>query len=128
MSNPTSSLRDLALSATSAYRTKTVTVPEWGGVKVTLREPSGQAWATFRDFVGTTPDDEKNPLSETEKFIRNKEADVILFLDVLLDETKARVFSDEDRDTVAEIYGSVHARLLRQALELVTSQEEAEKK
>ncbi|KIS44767.1 phage tail assembly chaperone [Kosakonia radicincitans] len=128
MSNPKNSLRDLALAAASGYRTKTVTVPEWGGAKVTLREPSGEAWATFREFLGATPDDDKNPLSETEKFIRNKEADVILFLDVLLDETGARVFSEGDRATVAEIYGPVHARLLRQALELGITQEDAEKK
>lgn len=127
MSNPKTSLRDLALAAASGYRTKTVTVPEWGEAKVTLREPSGEAWATFRDFVGTTPDDE-NKLSETEKFIRNKEADVILFLDVLLDETGARVFSEDDRATVAEIYGPVHARLLSQALKLGITQDEAEKK
>lgn len=128
MSNPKSSLRDLALAAASAYRTITVTVPEWVGAKVILREPSGEAWATFREFVGTTPDDDEKKLSETEKFIRNKEADVILFLDVLLDETGARVFSDEDRATVADIYGPVHARLLRKALELGITQEEAEKK
>jgi len=128
MSNPKTSLRDLALAAASGYRTKTVTVPEWDGAKVTLREPSGEAWATFRDFVGTTPDDDENKRSETEKFIRNKEADVILFLDVLLDETGARVFSEDDRATVAEIYGPVHARLLSQALKLGITQDEAEKK
>lgn len=128
MSNPKSSLRSLALAATSAYRTKTVTVPEWDGAKVTLREPSGGAWASFRDFLGSEPDDNKTPLTETQKFIRNKEADVILFLDVLLDETGARVFSEDDRATVAEIYGPVHARLLRQALELGITQEDAGKK
>ncbi|WP_313508343.1 phage tail assembly chaperone [Kosakonia sacchari] len=128
MSNPKPSLRALALTAAAAFRTKTVTVNEWGGAKVILREPSGEAWATFREFVGVTPDDDKKPLSETEKFIRNKEADVILFLDVLLDETGARVFSEDDRDTVADIYGPVHARLLRQALDLGITQEEAEKK
>jgi len=128
MSNPKSSLRDLALAAASAYRTKTVTVPEWGGAKVILREPSGEAWATFRDFVGTKPDDDENNRSETEKFIRNKEADVILFLDVLLDETGTRVFSEDDRATVAEIYGPVHARLLSQALKLGITQDEAGKK
>lgn len=129
MSNPKSSLRTLALAATSAYRTKIVTVPDWGGVKVTLREPSGEAWVTFREFLDTTPDsDDESPLSATQKFLRNKEADVILFLDVLLDETGARVFSEDDRTTVAEIYGPVHARLLRQAIDLGMTQDDAEKK
>ncbi|WBU47581.1 phage tail protein [Kosakonia pseudosacchari] len=128
MSNPKTSLRDLALTAATAFRTKIITVPEWGGAKVTLREPSGEAWAIFREFLGATPDDGEIKLSETQKFIRNKEADVILFLDVLLDETGARVFSEDDRATVAEIYGPVHARLLRQALDLGITQDEAEKK
>lgn len=63
MSNPKPSLRALALTAATAFRTKTVTVNEWGGAKVILREPSGEAWATFREFVGDTPDDDKKPLS-----------------------------------------------------------------
>lgn len=128
MSNPKTSLRALALTAATAFRTKIVTVPEWGGVKVTLREPSGEAWAIFREFVGTAPVDDTIKLSETQKFIRNKEADVILFLDVLLDETGTRVFSEDDRATVTEIYGPVHARLLSQALELGITQEDAKKK
>ncbi len=129
MSNPKSSLRDLALAAAAAYRTKTVTVPEWNGVKVILREPSGEAWLTFREFLDATPDnDGESPLSATHKFLRNKEADVILFIDVLLDENSTRVFSEDDRTTVAEIYGPVHARLLRQAIELGMTQDDAEKK
>lgn len=129
MSNPKKSLRDLALTAATAFRTKTVSVPEWNGASVTLREPSGEAWATFREFLDATPDgDDEAPLSPTQKFLRNKEADVILFLDVLLDESGARVFSDTDRATVSEIYGPVHARLLRQAIELGMTQDVAEKK
>lgn len=129
MSNPKPSVRSLALTAATAYRTKTVSVPEWGGAKVTLREPSGEAWLTFREFLDATPDDgDDAPLSATQKFLRNKEADVILFLDVLLDESGERVFSEEDRTTVGEIYGPVHARLLRQAIELGMTQDDAEKK
>jgi len=95
MANPKSELRALALTAASAYRTKTVTVPEWNNTTVTLR---------------------------------NKRADVTLFVDVLGDESGHRVFSDEDRGVVEEIYGPVHARLLRQAIELGISQDDAEKK
>ncbi|MEG5632672.1 phage tail assembly chaperone, partial [Enterobacter hormaechei] len=66
-------------------------------------------------------------LTEAEKFLRNKEADVVLFIDVLLDENGERVFSDEDQELVSKIYGPVHARLLAQALGLGMSQEEAGK-
>ncbi|MDZ7322036.1 phage tail assembly chaperone [Kosakonia sacchari] len=129
MSNPKPSLRALALTAATAFRTKIVTVPEWDGVKVTLREPSGEAWLTFREFLDATPDGEgEAALSSTQKFLRNKEADVILFTDILLDESGERVFSDDDRATLGNIYGPVHARLLRQAIELGMTQDEAEKK
>lgn len=84
------SLRNVALTASKAYRTKEgITVPEWDGVKVTLREPSGDAWVKFREIVNPqlAEGEEAPTLTEAEKFLRNKEADVVLFIDVLLDET-----------------------------------------
>jgi len=124
-----SSLRNVALTASKAYRTKEVPVPEWDGAKVTLREPSGDAWVKFREIVNPeiTEGEEASQLTETQKFLRNKEADVVLFIDVLLDENGDRVFSDDDKSQVSEIYGPVHARLLAQALKLGMSQDEAGK-
>ncbi|MFD3225668.1 phage tail assembly chaperone [Rahnella aceris] len=124
------SLRDLALAPSGAYRTKEVSVPEWGDIKVTLREPSGQAWVDFRAFLSPElPEGTEPPkLTPTETFIRNRDADVILFIDVLQDENGEQVFSPEDKEQVSEIYGPVHVRLLQQALALGLSQESAEKK
>lgn len=124
------SLRNVALTASKAYRTKTgVTVPEWDGAKVTLREPSGDAWVKFREIVNPqiAEGEEAPALTEAEKFLRNKEADVVLFIDILLNENGERVFSNDDQAKVSEIYGPVHARLLAQALNLGMSQEEAGK-
>ncbi|WP_405125385.1 phage tail assembly chaperone (plasmid) [Pseudomonas marginalis] len=123
-------LRNVALSASKAYRTKTgITVPEWEGARVTLREPSGDAWVKFREIVNPqiAEGEEAPTLTEAEKFLRNKEADVVLFIDILLDENGERVFSDEDQGQVSKIYGPVHARLLAKALALGMSQEEAGK-
>ena len=50
---------------------------------------------------------------------RNLEADVTLFCDVLCDTDLQRVFTPDDREQVLAVYGPVHARLLRQALELI---------
>ena len=98
---PQNSLRNMALTASKAYRTKPgITVPEWDGAKVTLREPSGDAWVKFREIL--------NP-------------------EVFLDENGHRVFNNEDQKVVSEIYGPVHARLLAQAINLGMSQEEAGK-
>ncbi|MGV8925009.1 MAG: phage tail assembly chaperone [Ewingella sp.] len=124
------SLRELALAPSGAYRTKKIAVPEWNGATVTLREPSGKAWVDFRTFLSPElPEGTEPPiLSPTETFVRNRDADVILFVDVLLDEAGEPVFAPEDKEQVSEIYGPVHVRLLQQALALGLSQEDAEKK
>nr|WP_310615847.1 phage tail assembly chaperone [Pantoea cypripedii] len=128
---PKFSLRALALAPSSGFRSKVFTVPEWGDVKVMLREPSGEVWVKFREIMNPPePQEGQEPkkLTPQEEFIRNKKADVVMFIDVLLDEEGNRVFSNEDEDTVSEIYGPVHSRLLSQALNLGMSQEAAEAK
>ncbi len=127
---PSYSLRDLALAPSSGFRSKIITVPEWNGAKVMLREPSGEAWLRFREIMAPElPEGEEAPkLTQQQTFIRNKKADVVMFIDVLLDENGGHVFSNEDEFTVSEIYGPVHARLLSQALNLGMTQEHAEEK
>ena len=125
------SLRDLALAVSSGFRSKVIPVPEWNGAKVMLREPSGEAWVKFREIM-TPPEpaegQEPQKLTMQEDYLRNKRADVVMFIDVLLDENGERVFSDDDEQTVSEIYGPVHSRLLSQAIGLGMSQEAAEAK
>lgn len=125
------SLRTLALAASSGFRSKVIEVPEWNGAKVMLREPSGEAWVKFREIM-TPPETEEGheppKLSIQEEYLRNKQADVVMFIDVLLDEGGNRVFSEGDEQTVSEIYGPVHSRLLSQAIGLGMSQETAEAK
>lgn len=125
------SLRDLALATSSGFRSKVVEVPEWNGVKVMLREPSGEAWVKFREIMTpaeTEEGQESHKLSIQDEYLRNKQADVVMFIDVLLDENGARVFNQGDEQTVSEIYGPVHSRLLSQAIALGMSQEKAEAK
>lgn len=124
------SLRAMALAPSKAYRTKeNIPVPEWDNMKVTLREPSGDAWVKFREIINpeVAEGTEVPKLTAAQTFLRNKEADVVLFIDVLLDEAGQRVFSDADQALVSEIYGPVHSRLLAQAINLGMSQEEAGK-
>ncbi|ENS5445557.1 phage tail protein [Morganella morganii] len=127
MANPKLSLKELALSPKNAFRSKMVKVPEWSGVTVILREPSSAAWLRWRELMNTDGEGDKK-LSEAEQAQRNLRADVVMFSDVLLDEDKERVFSDDDTETVMAVYGPVHARLLKQALDLMTTPDEAEKK
>ena len=127
MANRKLSLKELALSPKNAFRSKMVKVPEWSGVTVILREPSSAAWLRWRELMNTDGEGDKK-LSEAEQAQRNLRADVVMFSDVLLDEDKERVFSDDDTETVMAVYGPVHARLLKQALDLMTTPDEAEKK
>lgn len=120
------SLKELALAKMSGFRHKNITVPEWGGVKVVLREPSGEGWLRWQEIAKTGTDEEK--VSVSEKAHRNLCADVALFIDVLCDADKQPVFSQEDEEQVREIYGPVHSRLLKQALDLITSAEDAKAK
>ncbi|HGN0870436.1 tail assembly chaperone [Providencia alcalifaciens] len=120
-----SNLRDLALSASQSFRTKKVRVPEWD-CDVVLREPSVSIWLKWlkehRDLGDTTE------LSTEDVVRRNLEADVEFLINVLLEENLAPVFVPEDKDEVLKIYGPVHARLVNQAFQLITSTNEAEKK
>ncbi|EIY1193378.1 phage tail protein [Salmonella enterica] len=120
------SIKELALSRQSAFRHTSVNVPEWDGVTIMLREPSAEAWLHWQDVI--KPGDAESELSVSERAHRNLRADVTLFIDVLFDEEGQQVFSKDDFAEVEAVYGPVHARLLRQALNLTTDPKEAEGK
>ncbi|AGE94809.1 TPA: phage tail assembly chaperone [Citrobacter farmeri] len=120
------SIKELALAKMSGFRHKIIPVPEWGGVKVVLREPSGEGWLRWQEIAKAGTDEEE--VSVSEKAHRSLCADVALFIDVLCDADKQPVFSQEDEEQVREIYGPVHSRLLKQALDLITSAEDAKAK
>ena len=124
------SLRTLALAPLSGFRKKVVTVPEWGDAAVTIREPSSKGWIEWQQIISPDVPEGQEPvkLTPAQMVHRNMQADVILFIDVLLDEDDQPVFTEEDRGLVESIYGPVHSRLLKQALELSTTAEVAEKK
>lgn len=135
------SLRELALAPLSGFRKKQVSVPEWGAT-VTIREPSAAGWLEWRQLFEPHEEVLDNAFSDTEQEIKKEEAisltpaqqanrnlksDVILFIDILLDEDLKPVFTLDDKAEVEAIYGPVHSRLLRQALDLGRS-EDIEKK
>ncbi|HHH0462914.1 TPA: phage tail assembly chaperone, partial [Yersinia enterocolitica] len=110
---------------------KTVVVPEWDGATVILREASSGAWLRWREVAvkGEANPDETVKASIEDQITNNILADVTLFVDVLLDESGLQAFSNEDIPLVAESYGPVHARLLKEALDLSKQDiETAEKK
>lgn len=121
-------LKALASAPMAGFRTKSVTVDEWEGATVVLREPSSTAWVEWRQIIKPDEDEAPGQLSAAQEARRNIDADVVLFIDALLDESGDHVFSADDKELVAGIYGPVHARLLKQALDLSTTPADAEKK
>nr|WP_113869625.1 phage tail assembly chaperone [Brenneria salicis]NMN90978.1 tail assembly chaperone [Brenneria salicis ATCC 15712 = DSM 30166]RBP57327.1 tail assembly chaperone [Brenneria salicis ATCC 15712 = DSM 30166]RLM28530.1 phage tail protein [Brenneria salicis ATCC 15712 = DSM 30166] len=120
------SIKALALAPGSGFLTKAIEVPEWDGVKVILREPSAEAWLRWQDAVKTDEDSES--LSVSERARRNLHADATLFVDILRDESGDPVFDVDDVEEVESVYGPVHSRLLRQALDIINDTEAAKKK
>ncbi|WP_227732773.1 phage tail assembly chaperone [Yersinia proxima] len=113
-------LRSLATAPRAGFRHKTVIVPEWDSTTVMLREPSSGAWLRWREVAvkGEAGTDETVKISIEDKITNNILADVTLLIDVLLDESGQPAFSNDDIPLVTASYGPVHARLLKEALDL----------
>ena len=103
-------------------------VAEWENTVVMLREPSSPAWMKWREIIHHDNAEDEHSLSDIEIAQRNLRADVVMFIDVLRDENGDVVFDESDINDVMAIYGPVHSRLLKQALDLTISVDDAEKK
>lgn len=130
------SLKALALDPMAGFRKKEVSVPEWDNAKVIIREPSAEAWIRWQGIA--SPEQPKPPegqeapeapeLTPSERAFRTMRADVTLFIDILLDTDLQPVFTVDDTEQVEAIYGPVHSRLLKQALDLIRDADDAKAK
>lgn len=118
-------IKALALAPMAGFRKKEVSVPEWGGEKVIVREPSAEGWIRWQSLTKTEGADN---LTDAEKVRRDLRADASLFIDVLLGPDLQPVFTVDESEEVERIYGPVHSRLLKQALALVNDTEEVKAK
>lgn len=129
-------LKALALAPMAGFRKKEVIVPEWENAKVIIREPSAEAWIRWHSI--SSPDQPKPPegqeapevpeLTPSERAFRGMRADVTLFIDILLDTDLQYVFTVDDTEQVEAIYGPIHSRLLKQALDLIRDADDAKAK
>ncbi|SWS79223.1 phage tail assembly chaperone [Klebsiella pneumoniae] len=120
----------------AGFRKKEVSVPEWDNAKVIIREPSAEAWIRWQGIA--SPEQPKPPegqepqeapeLTPSERAFRTMRADVTLFIDILLDTDLQPVFTVDDTEQVEAIYGPVHSRLLKQALDLIRDADDAKAK
>ena len=132
-------LKALALAPMAGFRKKEVTVPEWENAKVIIREPSAEAWIRWQGIASPEqpqlPEGQEAPevpeLTPSERAFRTMRAmraDVTLFIDILLDTNLQYVFTVDDTEQVEAIYGPVHSRLLKQALDLIRDADDAKAK
>ena len=134
MSKP--SLKALALAPMAGFRKKEVTVPEWENARVIIREPSAEAWIRWQGIANSErpkfPEGQEAPetpeLTPSERAFRTMRADVTLFIDILLDTDLQPVFTVDDTEQIEAIYGPVHSRLLKQALDLIRDADDAKAK
>ncbi|CAM3938103.1 phage tail assembly chaperone [Klebsiella pneumoniae] len=120
----------------AGFRKKEVSVPEWDNAKVIIREPSAEAWIRWQGIASPEPpklpegqDPQEAPeLTPSERAFRTMRADVTLFIDILLDTDLQPVFTVDDTEQVEAIYGPVHSRLLKQALDLIRDADDAKAK
>ncbi|MDQ5385869.1 phage tail assembly chaperone [Klebsiella quasipneumoniae subsp. similipneumoniae] len=130
------SLKALALAPMAGFRKKEVSVPEWDNAKVIIREPSAEAWIRWQGIASPEPPkppegqepQEAPELTPSERAFRTMRADVTLFIDILLDTDLQPVFTVDDTEQVETIYGPVHSRLLKQALDLIRDADDAKAK
>lgn len=131
MAKNKANLKALVSAPLAGFRTKPVIVDEWDGATVVLREPSPDGWSRWREILAPNENEAEEDapkLSISEQTRRNIRADAVMFIDVLLDEDRNPVFGFDEIEDVIAFYGPVHARLLKQAMDLATSAEDAEKK
>ncbi|HHT0524804.1 TPA: phage tail assembly chaperone [Klebsiella michiganensis] len=130
------SLKALALAPMAGFRKKEVSVPEWDNAKVIIREPSAEAWIRWQGIASPEPPkppegqepQEAPELTPSERAFRTMRADVTLFIDILLDTDLQPVFTVDDTEQVEAIYGPMHSRLLKQALDLIRDADDAKAK
>lgn len=129
-------LKALALAPMAGFRKKEVIVPEWENAKVIIREPSAEAWIRWQGIASPEqpklPEGQEAPvvpeMTPSERVFRSMQADVTLFIDILLDTDLQYVFTVDDTKQVEAIYGPVHSRLLKQALAMINDADDAKAK
>lgn len=106
-------LKKLIAAKNAGFHTKKITVPEWGGITVLIREPSVKAWTQWAETIRALQECKNSE----EKNRQRIEAEAKLFASTLCDEEGNVIFEDNYDDLITN-YGPIHSRLLNQALEL----------
>lgn len=117
-------LRALALDPLRNFRNETLTIPEWGDVKVVVRAMSAGDWLDYRHRgeqlvkaqraeQGIAEDD-----NDTEVSVPVAPVYALVLARTLLREDGSRIFDDDDVPKIGAAFSPVHDRLVDKAFEL----------
>lgn len=127
-------LRAMALDPMRNFKHERLTIDEWDGAQVVVRALSAGDWLEYRrraalavaearleaGLPAQAPEEQDGEGATAEARVEIRSSPLYAFVLVrsLLDESNARVFSDDDVPAVAEAFSPVHDRLVGKVFEL----------
>lgn len=127
-------LRSMALDPMRNFKHERLTIEEWDGAQVVVRALSAGDWVEYRRraslAVAEARQDAGLPVQNSEAEdaegapieprveIHSSPLYAFVLVRALLDESNARVFTDDDVPAVAEAFSPVHDRLVGKVFEL----------
>lgn len=112
-------IRALATAPLAPFKHERVTVPEWEGAKLVVRQMTAGDWIDYRAAIARAREAAGvEPGEAAEVPVNVIPATALVLVRTLFDESGKRVLSDRDADDVAASFSVVHGRLVDKAFEL----------
>lgn len=112
-------IRALATAPLAPFKHERVTVDEWEGAKLVVRQMTAGDWIDYRAAIARARDAAGLEPGETSEVPVNViPATALVLVRTLFDEAGKRVLTDRDADDVAASFSDVHGRLVDKAFEL----------
>jgi len=112
-------IRALATASLAPFKHERVTVDEWEGAKLIVRQMTAGDWIDYRAAIARARDAAGlEPGEASEVPVNVIPATALVLVRTLFDEAGKRVLTDRDADDVAASFSDVHGRLVDKAFEL----------
>ncbi|UNK43450.1 phage tail assembly chaperone [Luteimonas sp. S4-F44] len=112
-------IRALATAPLAPFKHERVTVNEWGGATLIVRQLTAGDWIDYRAAIVRAREAIGTRLDEVSELpINVVPATALVLARTLFDEEGKRILTDADADDVAASFSEVHGRLVDKAFEL----------
>lgn len=114
-----SNLRALATAPLAPFKHERLTVPEWEGAKLIVRQLTAGDWMDYRTEIAKAREAAGiEPGESSERPVNVIRATALVLVRTLFGEDGKRALADRDADDVAASFSDVHGRLVDKAFEL----------